>query len=105
MLDSQYMHQDLRKGRTNTITNHPYGTTNAYPIDQRAQEVTLTPSLLQDTLTIEQSKMASTRTEEVQHPYAKRVNKVAFVSNKLELNREIPGGMNHSAREAEDSTS
>ena len=99
------MNQNLRKGRTHTITNHPYGTTNAYPTEKRAQEVTLTPSLLQDTLTIEQSKMASTRTEDVQQPYAKRVNKVAFVSNKLELNREMQGGMNHSAREAEDSTS
>lgn len=44
MLDSSYLNQDLRKGRSNTITNYPYGTANAFPVAK--VDETLTPSIM-----------------------------------------------------------
>lgn len=84
MLDSQNLGQELRKGgRSNTITTFPYGTVNANPANRGADEITLTPLLIQDTITIEQSKMISSqRTVEDIMPkstiISKRINQVSF---------------------------
>ena len=83
MLDGAYLTQDLRKGRSNTITTYPYGTAHADPVNRAGGEITITPSLIQDTLTIEQSKMVqSVRTDEMPSNMVKRVNQVSFVKHK-----------------------
>ena len=84
MLDGAYLAQDLRKGRSNTITTYPYGTAHADLVSRGAGgEITITPSLIQDTLTIEQSKMLqSVRTDEMPSNMVKRVNQVSFVQQK-----------------------